>query len=139
MAGELTEAWVLCPLLSSVFTRSGLCSCSLLMTGSLVSAGLQLSSAVACLGPRSRMSRTEKLDVFGILIDNNLGTESHSFLYNLHQSLLLNEIKSLGVLVKGRLLLVRHGSHIALGVGLRGDRLSGVGGRDPGSLTRHQA
>ena len=79
MAGELTEAWVWpsWPLLSlsPVLTRSGRCSSSFLMTGSLVSAELKLSSALACLGPRSRMSRTEKLDVFGILIDNNLGNK----------------------------------------------------------------
>ena len=138
MAWELTEA--ACPPLSPSLTRSGRCSCSFLMTGSLVSAELKLSSGAACLGPRSRMSRTEKLDVlFGILMDNNLdNTYLHSFhSISVEISLLLNEVKTLGVLLKGRLLVV--GVHMAPGVLLLGDRLSGVGGRDPGCLIRHEA
>ena len=88
------------------------------------------------------MSRTEKLDVlFGILMDNNL---DNTYLRSFHSisveiSLLLNEVKTLGVLLKGRLLVAGRGVHMAPGVGLLGDRLSGVGGRDPGCLIRHEA
>lgn len=110
-AWELTEAnWP--PLSLSPrpeLTRSGRCSCSFLMTGSLVSAELKLSSGVACFGPRSRMSRTEKLDVlFGILMDNNLGNIDLRSFHSISEeiSLLLNEVKTLGVLLKGRLLVV---------------------------------
>ena len=88
------------------------------------------------------MSRTEKLDVlFGILMDNNLGnTYLHSFhSISVEISLLLNEVKTLGVLLKGRLLVAGRSVHMAPGVSLLGDRLSGVGGRDPGCLIRHEA
>ena len=88
------------------------------------------------------MSRTEKLDVlFGILMDNNLdNTYLHSFhSISVEISLLLNEVKTLGVLLKGRLLVVGLGVHMTPGVSLLGDRLSGVGGRDPGCLIRHEA
>ena len=88
------------------------------------------------------MSRTEKLDVlFGILMDNNLSNiYLRSFQsISLELSLLLNEVKTLGVLLEGRLLVVGRGVHMAPGVGLLGDRLSGVGGRDPGCLIRHEA
>ena len=59
----------------AVFTMSGAGAGSVLIPASCVS---PVSCTAACLGPRSRMSRTEKLEVLeaGILMDSSLTTEA---------------------------------------------------------------
>ena len=61
---DLGQGW-----LAPVFTRSGLGS---VFTGNFVSVPASSVASFPCLGPRSRISLTEKLDVLGILMDRSL-------------------------------------------------------------------